>query len=760
MPENTDGAADPVSGGRSTPSSRPAPKSPVELSVLVPCFNEEANLPELAQRVVEVFRRGKIAGELILVDDGSRDRSRAVMEDLASRYPDVRPVFHPENRGIAASWSSACAAARGEQVCILDADLQYQPEDILRLRRELLHAHVDIVQGWRSPVGRVKGPRYYYSRGFNSLLNLLFRMKLRDNKSGFFICSREVFEDLLSYSRSYHYWQSFVMVSAHSKGYSTRQLETLFEPRRAGESFLSSFPFTVMARSFRDLVTGFREYRMGPRSKDPLRGYLDRVKSSRKHSDRSMFRRAYWRAYLILFRLTHWMMTGQVGRQLDDLRRSQWLSGEELRELQGMKLRRLLRHAYRNVPYYREKFDEAGITPEEIRTVDDLSRVPFLTKSDVRAHLYFDIMSENHAKSDVLKIATSGSTGEPFVCFVDREQLEFRWAATLRSVEWTGYRFGDRQTRLWHQTLGMTGIQILREKLDALLSRRKFIPAWEMSDATMEQFIRSIESHQPVLLDGYAESFNYLARYLKGRGRLNLNARGIISSAQTLPDGSRKVIEEAFGCKVFDKYGSREFSGIAYECEAHDGHHVVAEGYIVEILRDGRPAKPGEIGEVVITDLNNYCLPFIRYRIGDLAEAMDNSRPCACGRGLPRVGKIEGRVQSIVVGAEGRYIPGAFFAHLLKDYDHVIRQYQIVQEKRGEILFRVVKGGRFSDSALNEIKGVLKQYLGAGMVIHVKIEESIKMIRTGKHLACASTLGIDILEGRSEIHVPKVGATP
>src|SRR6185295_20378238 len=120
---------------------------------------------------------------------------------------------------------------------------------------------------------------------------------------------------------------------------------------------------------------------------------------------------------------------------------------------------------------------------------------------------------------------------------------------------------------------------------------------------------------------------------------------------------SRQIIESNFQCGVFDKYGSREFSGIAYECEAHEGHHIVAENYIVEILKDGVPAEPGELGEVVITDLNNFCMPLIRYRVGDLAVAMDNTKTCPCGRGLPRIGRIEGRTQAIIFGPNGLFMP-------------------------------------------------------------------------------------------------------
>jgi phenylacetate-CoA ligase len=255
--------------------------------------------------------------------------------------------------------------------------------------------------------------------------------------------------------------------------------------------------------------------------------------------------------------------------------------------------------------------------------------------------------------------------------------------------------------------------------------------------------VERIAEVQPVLMDGYAEALDFLAHYLKSTGTVSVRPRALMSSAQTLPLPSRKLIQEAFGCKVFDKYGSREFSGIAYECEAHEGHHVVAEGYLVEVLRDGKAAKPGEIGEIVITDLNNYCMPFIRYRIGDLAEAMDPSVPCSCGRGAPRVGAIQGRVQSIIQGADGRYLPGTFFAHYLKEFDYAIKRFQVIQEERNAMTFRVVKGGRFSPQVLDEVIATFRKYLGSDMRIDVEFVDEIALIRTGKHLASISRLNVD-----------------
>ncbi len=714
------------------------------LSVIAPCFNEELNIPELVRRVLHVFDRADLAGELILVDDGSKDGTRAAIEAQERAHPGrVVGRFHPKNRGMAHAWKTGVAAASAPIVAVIDADLQYQPEDLIRLYNELMEHSIDVVQGWRSAVGRERGGRYHISRGLNFMLNAAFGMDLQDNKSGFVMCAKEVMEDLLTYDGNYYYWQSFIMVAAHAKGYSYKEVETLFENRRAGQSFLDGNTFKAVTRSFVDLGKATWEYRVKHRVPDVSEQFLRRYPVLDRSQPMSPARRIEWQGYLAVFNQTHWMITRDVERYYDSLRKTQWLSSGQLRDLQDEKLRRLVRHAYRNVPYYRRRMREAKITPHDIRGQTDLHKLPFLTKTDVREHLYFDILSENHDKNEVLRISTSGSTGEPFVCYADRAQLEFRWAATLRSQEWTGYQFGDPCVRLWHQTLGMSQSQALRERLDAQLTRRKFIPVFEMSDAKLDEMAREIAEHKPVLMDGYAEALDFLAHYLKNRGGVSVRPKALMSSAQTLPEASRALIEEAFGCKVYDKYGSREFSGIAYECEAHSGHHVVGEGYIVEILRDGAPAAPGEVGEVVITDLNNYCLPFVRYRIGDLAVALDPAGECSCGRGLPLMGNIEGRVQSIIQGTDGRYVPGTFFAHYLKEFDHAIVRFQVVQEEQGAMVFRVVKGGRYSDDTLQEILHTFREYLGHDMKIDVEFVDNVDMIRTGKRLASVSRLAVD-----------------
>ncbi len=498
-------------------------------------------------------------------------------------------------------------------------------------------------------------------------------------------------------------------------------------------------------------IKAFVELRVFRKDEDVLRDFLSRNKPLRSEETMPGWRKLLFKLYLLLMPFHHWMISRTASLYYDELKQSQWLSPEKIKEYQEIKLQKLINHSYYHVGYYRELFDELGLKPSDIKTIEDLQKLPLLNKAIVRSNLHFDLMSDNHNKKNVLKVSTSGSTGEPFVCYADKHQLEIRWASTLRSQEWSGYRFGDKQARLWHQTIGMTTLQVIREKIDAFFNRRMFIPAYEMNKRNLEGFINQLKQNKPVLIDGYAESFNFLAHYIENYGLEGVKPKAIMSSAQLLPPQSRKIMEKQFGCGVFDKYGSREFSGIAYECDAHDGHHVVAESYIVEILKDGKPAKPGETGEVVITDLNNYCMPFIRYRIGDLAVAVDNSKACSCGRGLPKIGDIEGRVQAIIMTNNGSYIPGTFFAHFFKDYDYIVRQYQVVQEEHGKITLKIVKGLSFAESVFKEkVLSGLYEFLGDDMVVEVEYVDKIAMVRTGKQQGSISKLTFDFQDINTE----------
>lgn len=458
---------------------------------------------------------------------------------------------------------------------------------------------------------------------------------------------------------------------------------------------------------------------------------------------RSVSRRIRQDLYFLTMPIHAWMLTGRgTRRHHRSLKESEFWPEGDLRKLQLDRLRALILHARTTSDFYRQRLSEVNVTEHDITDLTSLTKIPLLSKSDVRSNLDRGLLSTSFRQQELHRINTSGSTGEPFTIYANRNQLEVRFAATLRAMQSTGWDFGDSQVRLWHQTLGMTRSQVLREKVDAWLLKRTFIPAFEFSPSSIDRFIRTVESKKPVLIDGYAESLNFLASYLNSGKSLDIAPRAVVSSAQMLPMQTRRSIETHLNTRVFDKYGSREFSGIAYECVEGAGHHVVDECYIVEVLVDGRPAKPGEIGEVVITDLFNYATPMIRYRIGDLAVAVDPTSPCRCGRAHSRIGEIQGRTQAIVHCANGTWMPGTFFAHFFKDYEAVVRFFQIEQFSPGAFVLNLVKGDAFSDEGVREMLHSLSAYVGS-TTIDVQIVESIPLVRTGKRSPVVSHVPLD-----------------
>jgi len=724
-------------------------KKMIDLSIIVPCYNEQGNLHELVDRIKKTLAVLSINYEIILVDDFSEDQTLNEIMDLYKTYTNIVWGKHDKNYGMAVAWQTGIDLSHGEHIVFIDADLQYQPEDIIRLFREIIRSKTDIVQGYRSTIGRLKDSRLLLSKGLHYTLNLLFGMRLKDNKSGFIIAKRDVIKDIFISRFKYYYFQSFLLVAANSKGYSIKEIEVLFTDRLIGKSFIGNFPLKMIFKILLDIIKALYEFRISNKKTTLLSWYVEKYGISEKGAPkRSIFKKMLNELYFYTMPFHAWMISKNVRTYYYELSKSQWFTRDQIESLQLEKLKKLLSHVYDHVEYYRIQFDSLSIKPSDIRTLEDLIKLPFLTKVDINENLHFGILSDNHNKKEMLKIVTSGSSGIPFTCYADKYQLEMRWAATLRSMEWTGYVFGDKCARLWHQTIGMNLTQIIKEKIDATLSRRYFIPAYSLKNNKIEKYLEKLSKINPVLIDGYAESFNFLAQYIQSGKKLKLSPKAIISSAQILPTQSRNLIENEFNTKVYDKYGSREFSGIAYESGTADEHLVVAENYIVEIISNNKKAAPGEIGEIVITDLNNYSLPFIRYKIGDLAVAVDPKKISDCGRGLPLIGKIEGRIQSIIIGTNGNYLPGTFFAHFFKENPHIIQQYQVIQYELGALQLKIIKGQRFNQIDFDKILDALKSHVGNEMNFEILFVDEIQMVRTGKQQGVISKLKIDFQQIR------------
>jgi phenylacetate-CoA ligase len=210
----------------------------VVLSVIAPCLNEEGNIDLLAARTLAVFDKMNIRAELVLVDDGSTDQTWTRIQAQTGKDCRVRGVRHARNQGMECAWRTGLNAAKGERVCLIDADLQNRPEDIALLNNAFTLGHADAIQAVRHSVTAARH-RCLFTRGLNFLLNRVFGMRSKDNKSGFILCGREVLADILRHRYRYRYYQCFIGPAAHLRGYVIQEIDTVFDSRHAGRSFMT-----------------------------------------------------------------------------------------------------------------------------------------------------------------------------------------------------------------------------------------------------------------------------------------------------------------------------------------------------------------------------------------------------------------------------------------------------------------------------------------------------------------------------------------
>ncbi len=696
------------------------------LSVVIPCLNEASNIPNLVSRLDSIFRSNDIEIEIIIVNDGSTDNTTEVIDAFKREHAniDLKCIPNTTSNGIYEGWKSGINLSKYEITAFMDGDLQNQPEDLFLMYGQLNQGFAHVIQGYRTNLGEFDFVRTALSKGFARVLRSTLKINLKDPKSGFIVGKKTAIISALKNIDHYRYPQSFIGASLIHLGYTVQEVPTRFDKRASGESFLKSKLLRTVLLSFMDIALAQKHFK---HEKVILR----------KNLSWGIFRINYLRFYFLSMPLHAWNIRPRTIKKLAMLLESEKMSQSELLDFQDKKLASILSHAHTKTNWYKNLKTNTGPTSD----VKILSGIPFLEKSQIRLLGPLNFMDLDGSYK-MHRIATSGSTGSPLVIFADREQLEWRFASTLRALIWTGWRIGDRQYRLWHQKIGMTRIQAFKERNDAILLRRKFVPAFEFDMEKVQNLIKEIGTTKPYIVDGYAESLDYLSRSSGVSELTSLKVPAMMSSAQTLTEQTRKNLEANFQTKVYDKYGSREFSGIAYECGFGNWFHVISDSYIVEILVDGiRPASPGEVGEVVITDLNNRLFPMIRYRIGDLATKIDESVPCRCGRLMPRIGKVVGRTAALIKTPKGRVLPGTFFAHFFKDYENTIMQYQVQQSVPNEITLMVVKGRNFSNESLADVLNALQEFLD-GMLIEVKYTDVIPLGRTGKRSPVISTLTI------------------
>jgi len=426
----------------------------------------------------------------------------------------------------------------------------------------------------------------------------------------------------------------------------------------------------------------------------------------------------------------------KISSYLKWLNKTQWWKLKDLERLQNKKLRALIKHAYDNVPYYHRLFKKLGLRPEDIRTKEDLQKLPVLTKEDIRRNLN-DMLARNMPRSRFIEAHSSGSTGEPLKYYVDKLAYSIGWAQTFRCWSWVGYRLGEPYVKI-----SLNPRTKLIKKVQDKLMRCIYIYSSGINNDNLIGYLKKMRNAK--IIRSYASSAFMLANMIEKIGideRFLPTPRAIATTGETLYNHWRRTIENVFECPVLDGYGG-ESTPVAFECPMREGYHVCTESVIVEILRNNEQVSSGEIGEVVITNLDNWAMPFIRYKLNDLATPSDE--PCSCGRGLPMLESIQGRDTDIVITPNGSFLVVHFFT-ILFEYIEGVDQFQVIQEKIDRLKVKIVRNDKFTENDLRYIVSQIKKHAGENMEIEVEFVDHIPPTRSGKRRFVISKVPISYL---------------
>ncbi|ANU10114.1 hypothetical protein BBH88_07255 [Planococcus antarcticus DSM 14505] len=410
------------------------------------------------------------------------------------------------------------------------------------------------------------------------------------------------------------------------------------------------------------------------------------------------------------------------------------MSPMQIEKLEKKRLRTLLIHANKYSAYYNNLFKENYIDLNAKDIYKEYKKIPFLTKEIIRENQN-QILSVHEAKGRYANFS-SGSTGEPIKIYQD-DYYKNKVRATSNFFDtMANTKPGDKTMVLWGADKEIDKYESsLKVRIMSKIKRLKYLNCWKLDDLIMEKYVEEINNFKPIHILGYAEALNEISKYIIENNIKVNTPKSIISSAGMLDLKMRENIEKAFNRKVFNRYGSREVGGIAIECELHDGLHISTFSNYLEIVdENGIEASPGEIGEIVLTSLNNFSFPLIRYRVGDFGK--EKNGVCPCGNPFPLLSTLEGRTSDYLVTSNKLKIriPTSIFSQIPE-----IEKYQIIQNELRKINISILINSKEANDSESleilkeKIKVVVEEFSENSFDVEVNFTKFIKPTSSGKH---------------------------
>jgi phenylacetate-coenzyme A ligase PaaK-like adenylate-forming protein len=441
----------------------------------------------------------------------------------------------------------------------------------------------------------------------------------------------------------------------------------------------------------------------------------------------------------ILFPL--WMMRDghpRLRRHLHYFDSVDHMSPRQLEDNQRTRLRNILRYAHANTEYYWHLFNEIKFSPDAPNWLPRFRQIPLLTKTLIKNN--FDrLLARNAALDSLMQASTGGSTGVPLLFMYDKQCHYLRKGQELYFDRWMGYELGQK-TALFVASAHFDGVtDRLKAKIrNATCERLLRFDPHHITDSYMQAFAKDYQAYKPRIIKCFPNSLVVFAEFVNRKG-IHLPAVHTIScTGETLYDQQRQLFEKTFGGDVYEKYGTFECGVIACECRIHDGLHVFTEGVYLEILdEEGNEVKPGNMGRIVLTDLFNKGMPFIRYEIGDMGIAAGEDR-CECGSPLPLIKKILGRDRDIIIDSYGNPKPGYLFVHAISQLD-LPGQFQIVQVTPSCLVVKIA-GAEPTAIDLTALQKKFQEIVGPKITIKFESTNTIHRDSSGKFRYVVSEL--------------------
>jgi len=410
------------------------------------------------------------------------------------------------------------------------------------------------------------------------------------------------------------------------------------------------------------------------------------------------------------------------------IRKAQRLNPSELEELQNKKLRAVVKHAYENVPYYHKLFNSVNLKPNDIRTKEDLVKVPITNKKTLQKLPITERIARGVDISKCIKGRTSGSTGEPLDVLFSCRELSHRIAMQTRVY---GLNLTEKKVNILDRTplpaegSPATIFRKLKKCLNCVgLWRRHYFSLLEEP----KQLVSKLLEIKPDVIETQPSTMKLVSQCVRENNITGIAPRMIFTRAERLSREDRKQIETIFGAKLTDLYGTVEFGILAWECDRHQGYHINSDIILVEAIKDNQQVY-GEEGEVICTDLTNYTMPFIRYALGDIAVLSEER--CGCGRSFPLIKLVQGRCDDFITLASGKIVSPVVLELSLERIEG-IGQYKLVQENIDIFDVQIVKGQNFKEATIKEVENVLREILGGDNRININIVGEIPREKSGK----------------------------